>query len=106
MADFIEKPGSGTGTGVKDRVEVKKPRKYKVLLHNDDYTTMDFVVMILRDVFSKKNAEAQQIMLNVHQQGMGVAGIYIHSIAEMKITAVHDLAKDFGFPLRCSMEPE
>ena len=106
MADYIEKPGSGTGAGLQDRTDIKRPRKYKVLLHNDDYTTMDFVVMILRDVFAKQRAEAEKIMLNVHRQGRGIAGIYVHSIAETKMNTVHELAKDFGFPLRCSMEPE
>lgn len=86
--------------------KTKLPRMYKVLLHNDDYTTMDFVVHVLECVFRKSNEEAARIMWNVHVQGIGVAGIYTAEIAETKIEAVHSMARREGFPLRCSMEPE
>ena len=88
------------------RSEVKRPRKFKVLLHNDHYTSMEFVVEILSTIFYKSEAESVQIMLNVHEKGTGVAGIYPASIAETKIENVHQSAEANGFPLRCTMEPE
>ena len=84
--------------------KVEEPPLYKVLLHNDDYTSMEFVVLLLEKVFSKSTAEATRVMLNVHQQGIGVAGIYNREIAETKMAVVHDLARKNEFPLRCSME--
>jgi ATP-dependent Clp protease adaptor protein ClpS len=83
---------------------VKEPPFYKVLLHNDDYTSMEFVVLLLEKVFSKSTPEATRIMLNVHQQGIGVAGVYPKEIAETKVAIVHDLAQKNEYPLRCSME--
>lgn len=88
------------------RDEIKEPRMYRVLLHNDDYTTMEFVVEILMYVFNKSPESAAKIMLNVHQQGIGVCGVYAHEIAETKVDTVHNLARESGFPLRCSMEEE
>ena len=84
--------------------EVTEPRKFKVLLHNDDYTTMEFVVKILREVFHKSEAEAMRIMLAVHQSGKGVCGVYTAEVAETKVTLVHNLARQAGYPLRSSME--
>jgi ATP-dependent Clp protease adaptor protein ClpS len=84
--------------------DLEEPRLYKVLLHNDDYTTMEFVVEILRKVFSKSPVEATQIMLNVHKSGIGVCGVFIEEVAETKVEMVHHLAKTNGFPLQCSME--
>ncbi len=89
-----------------DRHEVKEPRKYKVLLHNDDYTTMEFVVEILIRVFHRSEAQATVIMLSVHNQGYGVCGVYTAEVAETKVDLVHRLAKSAGFPLKCSMEGE
>nr|WP_320011456.1 ATP-dependent Clp protease adapter ClpS [uncultured Desulfobulbus sp.] len=89
-----------------DREAVQEPPLYKVLLHNDDYTTMDFVVMILQTVFQKNTEEATQIMLNVHHQGIGIAGVYTREIAETKVETVHQMAKQHQFPLRCSLEKE
>jgi ATP-dependent Clp protease adaptor protein ClpS len=86
--------------------ETKEPRKYKVLLHNDDYTTMDFVVEILVRVFHKTEAQATAIMLSVHNQGYGVCGTFTAEVAETKVDLVHRLAKSAGFPLKCSMEGE
>lgn len=83
---------------------VREPRRYKVLLHNDDYTTMDFVVMILRRVFHKGEPEAMRIMLAVHKQGLGLCGIYTAEVAETKVDTVHALAKAAGYPLRASLE--
>lgn len=84
--------------------ETKDPPMYRVLLHNDDYTSMEFVVQVLVVVFGKTPASAVKIMLNVHHNGLGVCGIYPHEIAETKVETVHTLARDNGFPLRCSME--
>lgn len=85
-------------------VNIDEPRLFKVLLHNDNYTTMDFVVHVLELVFHKSPAEATQIMLNVHQKGVGVCGIYPFDVAETKVAQVHVLAKQNEFPLKSSME--
>ena len=84
--------------------ELREPSQYRVLLHNDDYTTMDFVVQILEVVFSKQPAEAMKIMLNVHRRGIGVCGVYTAEVAETKVAMVHHLAHEHKFPLKCSME--
>lgn len=85
---------------------IKKPRLFKVILLNDDYTTMDFVVYILETIFNKDKLEATSIMLNVHKRGKGIAGIYPRDIAETKIKEVHQIARDNNYPLMCTMEPE
>ena len=90
----------------KTRDEVEPPKRYAVLMHNDDYTTMEFVIEVLVEIFRKPEAEAFQIMLNVHHQEVGIAGIYPADIAETKIAQVHSRARAAGFPLRCSMEEE
>ena len=79
---------------------------FRVLLHNDNYTTMEFVVEILMYVFHKSPESATKIMLNVHHQGVGLCGVYSHEIAETKVDTVHNLARESGYPLRCSMEQE
>ncbi len=84
--------------------ELREPPMYKVLLHNDDYTTMEFVVEILQKVFHKSPAEATRIMLLVHRSGTGVCGVYTAEIAETKVEMVHHLARKNGYPLKCSME--
>lgn len=84
--------------------ELELPPMYKVLLHNDDYTTMEFVVEILEQVFHKSAAEATRIMLLVHKSGHGVCGVFTEDTAETKVEIVHHLAKKSGFPLRCTME--
>jgi ATP-dependent Clp protease adaptor protein ClpS len=89
-----------------DRDEVKEPPMFKVLLHNDDYTTMEFVVEILMYVFHKTVDDATRIMLNVHQKGIGVCGVYTHDVAETKVETVHRLARENGHPLKCTMESE
>ena len=86
------------------RKKLKKPPLYKVLLHNDDYTTKEFVVQILQYVFHKEQTEAVQIMLHVHQKGIGVAGVYTYEVAETKVTLVEDLARQHEYPLMCTME--
>lgn len=84
--------------------DLREPRRYKVLLHNDDYTSMEFVVAILVDVFRKSAEEATAIMLAVHERGLGQCGIYTHEIAETKVTQVHMRARRAGFPLKCTLE--
>ncbi len=90
----------------KTRPKTDKPKLYKVLIHNDDYTTMDFVVVILEMVFNKSPAEAHRVMMNVHTGGIGVAGVYPYDVAETKVAMTHETANEAGHPLRCSMEPE
>ena len=89
---------SETGT------EATEPSQYKVLIHNDDYTTMDFVVLVLEAVFNKTSSESVQIMLNVHNKGIGVCGVYTYEVAETKITLVQSMAQKNNFPLKCSIE--
>ena len=84
--------------------EVTEPPMYRVLLHNDDYTTMEFVVELLMYIFNKSLEEATRIMLNVHRNGKGVCGIYTYEVAETKVEMVHQLAKERGFPLKSTME--
>lgn len=86
--------------------ELKEPSMYRVIMHNDDFTTMDFVVMILRDVFRKSEREAEAIMLAVHEKGRGICGVYPKDIAEFRVAMVAHKAQEAGFPLRCSMEEE
>jgi ATP-dependent Clp protease adaptor protein ClpS len=88
------------------RQDTKKPELFKVLLLNDDYTTMDFVVEILETVFNKAPAEAYRIMMAVHTQGQGLCGVYPFEVAETKVATVVELARTQGFPLRATMEPE
>jgi ATP-dependent Clp protease adaptor protein ClpS len=88
----------------KTQQQVKEPELYSVILLNDDYTTMEFVVQVLESVFGKGPAEAFRIMMQVHTQGQGLCGVYPWDIAETKVATVHDLANDSGFPLRASIE--
>jgi ATP-dependent Clp protease adaptor protein ClpS len=101
-----DRRGDGTGTAVETRTKtrLKKPRMFKVLLHNDDYTTMEFVVFVLQGIFHHSESEAMQIMLHVHKNGLGVAGVYTREIAETRIAQVEALARKHEYPLRCSMD--
>jgi ATP-dependent Clp protease adaptor protein ClpS len=90
----------------KSKQETKKPKLFKVLLHNDDYTTMEFVVSLLMSVFHHPQDRAFQIMLNVHKNGIGVAGVYTREVAETKVQKTTELARKYDFPLECTMEPE
>lgn len=93
-------------TATAERVRTNTPKFYRVIVLNDDFTTMEFVVHILETVFMKSPSEAVQIMLHVHKSGRGVAGIFTKQIAEAKIEIVHQRAKAEGFPLRCTLEED
>ena len=101
-------PGGKTSTGVvvKPRAKTKKPSMYKVLMLNDDYTPMEFVVHVLESFFGKSREEATQIMLHVHQRGVGVCGVYTYEVAETKVTQVIDYARKHQHPLQCTLEKE
>ena len=86
--------------------KLKKPRGYRVLLHNDDFTAMEFVVMVLETVFHHNETDAARIMLHVHQQGVGVAGVFSHEVAETKVNQVMDLARENQHPLQCTIEKD
>jgi ATP-dependent Clp protease adaptor protein ClpS len=98
--------GSGTGTGVvtRTRTETRKPSLYKVLLLNDDYTPMEFVVHVLQRFFRMSMEDATRVMLHVHQRGVGVCGIFTYEVAETKVTQVMDFAKQHQHPLQCTLE--
>ena len=89
-----------------DRTDVQKPRLFKVLLHNDDYTTMDFVVFVLKSIFNRSDAESVSITMKVHVEGSAIAGVYPHEIANAKADKVVNLARVRGFPLLATVEPE
>ncbi len=99
-------PEGGTAVATATDKKVERPRLYKVLMHNDDYTTMEFVVMVLMQVFHHAEPSAVSVMLQVHQKGVGVAGVYSYELAEARLSKVSRLAKEHEFPLRCSMEPD
>ena len=88
------------------RQKLQRPRMWRVLLHNDDYTTQDFVVWVLETIFHKPRGEAFAIMMSVHQSGMGVAGIFTHDVADTKVKVTQQLAEEQEFPLLVTMEPE
>jgi ATP-dependent Clp protease adaptor protein ClpS len=93
-----------TRSDVRSRAIIKRPPMFTVLMHNDDYTSMEFVVEALIAVFHKSPTEANRIMLHIHFKGSGVCGAYPYEIAETKVSKVHDMARKEGFPLRCSLE--
>ena len=97
---------SDTGIATKARAKTKKPSMYKVLMLNDDYTPMEFVVMILERFFGKQHEEAVQIMLHVHQKGVGICGVFTYEVAETKVTQVMDFARKHQHPLQCTLEKE
>jgi len=96
----------GTGLATETRVKTKKPSMYRVLLLNDDYTPMEFVVFVLEQFFNKSREQATRIMLHVHQKGVGVCGVYTFEVAETKVAQVMDLARRNEHPLQCTMEKE
>lgn len=99
-------PKRSKGTQLLTRQRFKRPPLYKVLFHNDDYTSQEFVVMVLRRYFYKSQAEATHVMLSVHRTGKGIAGIYPHDIASTKVKQVERLAQEHEMPLKLSLEPE
>ncbi len=88
------------------KIEIKKPKMYKTIIHNDDYTTMEFVVKVLIEIFRKSPMEATKVMYDVHRTGVGIAGIYSYDIAATKTVQAMTLAEESGFPLKFSMEEE
>lgn len=101
--DYDVKEAEG---GVQVAKKLKQPKRFRVLLHNDDYTTMEFVVEVLCTVFHKTIEDATTIMLAVHKQGIGQCGVYTREVAETRVRHVHQLARNAGYPLKCSMEEE
>ena len=104
--DGGEGGGPGTGIVTKTRPKTKRPALYKVLLLNDDYTPMEFVILVLERFFNKGREEATRIMLHVHQNGVGMCGVYTYEVAETKVTHVMDFARKHQHPLQCVMEKE
>ncbi len=101
MADIPQDLPEGD---VKNNQEIRTPRMYRVILHNDDYSTMDFVIEVLVSIFQKPAADATRIMLDVHKKGKGICGVYTYDIAATRVARVHQLANKREFPLKCSLE--
>ncbi|MFQ5513782.1 MAG: ATP-dependent Clp protease adaptor ClpS [Myxococcota bacterium] len=107
-----DRPSSRPGSApeeefaVEERERVARPQRFRVVLYNDDYTPMEFVVVLLERLFGKGPAEATRLMLQIHRSGQGVAGVYVLEIAETKVVAVHRMAEERGYPLRAGLEPE
>lgn len=95
---------TGVVTKRKNKVKIKKPKYYKVIMHNDDYTTMEFVIKILIKVFNKSFIDAEKIMIDVHKKGRGIAGIYSYDIAVTKVATAMSMAKSEGFPFKLTTE--
>lgn len=95
-------------TDIKEKIklDIKKPKLYKVIMHNDDYTTMEFVIEVLTKIFRKSAIEATQIMYDVHRKGIGIAGVYTYDIAKTKLNQAMNMAEKSGFPFKLSMEEE
>ena len=100
------KPGTGAGVKSRERVLTEEPRQYKVIFHNDDFTTMEFVTDVLRRVFNKPADEAVTLMMRVHQEGQAVVGIYSYDVAMTKASQATAMARNEGFPLKITCEPE
>jgi ATP-dependent Clp protease adaptor protein ClpS len=119
MANVPSDPGGGdaggprtadprreSGVETKKRAEAGRPPRFKVILYNDDYTPMEFVVAVLEQIFGKGPAQATQIMLQIHKTGLGVAGVYVLEVAETKVATVHRSAEEHGYPLCSGVEKE
>jgi len=100
------KPGTGTGVKSRQRVLIEEPRQYKVIFHNDDFTTMEFVTDVLRRVFNKPADEAVTLMMRVHREGQAIVGIYSYDVAMTKASQATAMARNEGFPLKITCEPE
>jgi ATP-dependent Clp protease adaptor protein ClpS len=96
----------GVATQTRSKQKLARPRLYKVVLHNDDYTTMEFVTLLLMHVFHHGESTANAIMLNIHRTGVGIAGVYTYEVAETKVAQVRELAEKAEYPLMCTMEPD
>jgi ATP-dependent Clp protease adaptor protein ClpS len=101
-----EDGGDQSGIVVKSRPKTKKPSMYKVLMLNDDYTPMEFVVQVLETFFGKSREEATRIMLHVHQRGVGICGVFTYEVAETKVSQVMDAARQHQHPLQCTIEKD
>jgi ATP-dependent Clp protease adaptor protein ClpS len=116
MANHPPGPGAGKpatrdpqregGVATQERPKTVRPSKFKVVLYNDDYTPMEFVVALLEQVFGKGPAQATQIMLQIHKTGLGIAGVFVLEVAETKVVSVHRAAEERGYPLRAGVEEE
>ena len=105
MADN-PKQGTGTGARTRERVIIEEPRQYKVVFHNDDFTTMEFVTEVLRQVFNKHADEAVTLMMKVHREGQAIVGIYSYDVAMTKAGRATEMARNEGYPLKITCEPE
>ncbi len=106
VPEYEDEGDAGTVTVTQPKQKTKRPPLYKVLMHNDDYTTREFVVWVLESVFQKTEPEAIRVMMHVHMNGVGVAGIYTRDIAETKAAKTERMAREQEFPLRLTVEPE
>ncbi|MFT5355682.1 MAG: ATP-dependent Clp protease adaptor protein ClpS [Polyangiales bacterium] len=106
MPNFEDDQDTDVITRSRPAEKVKRPRLYKVLMHNDDYTTREFVVWVLQTIYRKSEGEAVRVMMHVHQSGLGVAGLYTREVAETKVSKTERLAREHEFPLMMTMEPE
>lgn len=104
MTKTIMTPKLSKATGKQPRKA--KPNSFKIFMHNDDYTTMEFVIEVLQSIFHKESAEATMLMLQIHRRGQALCGLYPFEIAETKVDKVHRQARAAGFPLHCTLEPE
>jgi ATP-dependent Clp protease adaptor protein ClpS len=102
----VNRPGTGTGVKSRERVLIEEPRQYKVIFHNDDFTTMEFVTEVLRQVFNKPADEAVTLMMKVHREGQAIVGVYSYDVAMTKASQATAKARQEGFPLKITCEPE
>lgn len=105
MAEY-DNQGTGTGLKTRQRILIDEPRQYKVIFHNDDFTTMEFVTEVLRNVFSKSADEAVALMMRVHREGQAIVGVYGYDVAMTKASMATSMARQEGFPLKVTCEPE
>lgn len=106
MADIHSNQGTGTGAKTRERVKIEEPHHYKVIFHNDDFTTMEFVTEVLRQVFGKPVDEAVVLMMKVHREGQAIVGVYTYDVAMTKASQAMAMARNEGFPLKVTCEPE
>ena len=102
----VNRPGTGTGVKSRERILIEEPRQYKVIFHNDDFTTMEFVTEVLRQVFNKPADEAVTLMMKVHREGQAIVGVYSYDVAMTKAAQATAMARREGFPLNITCEPE